>query len=163
MSPSLSPRRRWINRQRNGNGKPRLQVESCNPHLTVAALRDILAYEGTLYDRGVPIRLATDRRQGCFVAHPLTPDSVVMLAHAVCRPYVMRSRKDDGPKPVDARLPRAIAVMYLDWIGEWRLPLLHGIASTPLLRSDGSIHSEPGYDRATWAAAIKVRTQRQSG
>jgi hypothetical protein len=131
------------------SGKPRLQVESCNPHLTVAALRDILAAEGTLYDRGVPIRLTTDRRQGCIIAHPLTPDSVVMLAHAVCRPYVMRSRKDEAPKAVDARLPRSIAVMYLDWIGEWRLPLLHGIASTPLLRHDGSIHSEPGYDKAT--------------
>ncbi|MEQ1719446.1 MAG: hypothetical protein ABL907_26220, partial [Hyphomicrobium sp.] len=79
------------------SGKPRLQVESCNPHLTVAALRDILAAEDTLYDRGVPIRLTTDRRQGCIVAHPLTPDSVVMLAHAVCRPYVMRSRKDEVP------------------------------------------------------------------
>ena len=94
------------------SGKPRLQVESCNPHLTVAALRDILAHEGTLYDRGVPIHLTTDRRQGCVVAHPLTPDSVVLLAHAVCRPYLLRSRKEEGPQPVDARLPRSIAVMY---------------------------------------------------
>lgn len=131
------------------SGKPRLRIESCNPHLTVAALRDILTTEGTLYDRGVPIRLTTDRRQGCIVAHRLTPDSLVMLAHAVCRPYAMRSSKDEAPKAVDARLPRSIVVMYLDWIGEWRLPLLHGIASTPLLRHDGSIHSEPGYDRAT--------------
>ncbi len=96
-----------------------------------------------------PSELTTDRRQGCIIAHPLTPDSVVMLAHAVCRPYVMRSRKDEAPKPFDARLPRSIAVMYLDWVGEWRLPLLHGIASTPLLRHDGSIHSTRGYDRAT--------------
>ena len=131
------------------SGKPRLHVESCNPHLTVEALRDILATEGTLYDRGVPIRLTPDRRQGCVVAHPLTPDSLVMLAHSVCRPYVMRSSKDEAPKSVDARLPRSIAVMYLDWVGEWRLPLLHGIASTPLLRQDGSIHSAPGYDTAT--------------
>lgn len=129
--------------------KPRLQIESCDPHLTVVALRDILAHEGTLYDRGVPVRLATDRRLGCVVAHPLTPDNVVMLAHAVCRPYVMRTKKDEGRESVNARLPRSIGVMYLDWIGEWQLPLLQGIASTPLLRNDGSIHSAPGYDMAT--------------
>ena len=129
--------------------KPRLHVESCNPHLTVAALRDIFAREGTLYDRGVPVRLTADRRLDCVVAHPLTPDSVVLLAHSVCRPYAMRSNKDDTPKSVDARLPRSIAVMYLDWVREWQLPLLQGIASTPLLRDDGSIYSAPGYDKAT--------------
>ena len=38
--------------------KPRLLVENCNPDLTVAALRDILAEVGGLYDRGVPVQLA---------------------------------------------------------------------------------------------------------
>ena len=132
-----------------GSIKPRLHVESCNPHLTVAALRDIFAREGTLYDRGVPVRLTADRRLDCVVAHPLTADSVVMIAHSICRPFVMRTGKDDILKAADARLPRSIAVMYLDWVREWQLPLLQGIASTPLLRDDGSIYSAPGYDKAT--------------
>ena len=50
---------------------------------------------------------------------------------------------------MDARLPRSLAVMYLDWRGEWRLPPLNGIASAPLLRDDGTINGTQGYDPAT--------------
>jgi hypothetical protein len=42
--------------------KPRLLVESCNPDQTVAALRNILAGAGGLFDRGVPVRLAFTAR-----------------------------------------------------------------------------------------------------
>jgi hypothetical protein len=36
--------------------------------------------------------------------------------------------------------------MYLDWHGEWKLPPFNGIASSPLLEEDGTIHSSSGYD-----------------
>ena len=42
-----------------------------------------------------------------------------------------------------------MAVMYLDWRGQWKLPPLNGIASTPMLRADGTILSAAGYDAAT--------------
>ena len=38
--------------------KPKLLVENCSPDRTVAALRDVLAGAGGLYERGVPVRLA---------------------------------------------------------------------------------------------------------
>ena len=41
--------------------KPRLLLEPCDPDVTVAKLRDILANTGTLFDRGVPVRLAYDQ------------------------------------------------------------------------------------------------------
>ena len=41
--------------------KPRLLIENTNPDKTVAALRDKLAAAGGLYDRGVPVRLASTR------------------------------------------------------------------------------------------------------
>jgi hypothetical protein len=45
--------------------KPRLLVENCNPDHTVAALRDVLSEAGSLYGRGVPVRLAFDQiKQG---------------------------------------------------------------------------------------------------
>ena len=44
--------------------KPRLLAENTNPDQTVAALRNILAQAGGLYDRGVPVRLAFDQIQG---------------------------------------------------------------------------------------------------
>ena len=53
--------------------KPRLLVENCNPDRTVAALRDILAEAGGLYDRGVPVRLAFDQIQKGTVAQMMTP------------------------------------------------------------------------------------------
>ncbi len=126
--------------------KPRLLVEHHNPDLTVAALRDILAKAGGLYDRGVPVRLATDQMQRGAVAQVITPDGLVRTAHGLCRPYVIKTKRDGTVSDVDARLPRPLAVMYLDWRGEWRLPPLNGIASAPLLTEDGSIHSTAGYD-----------------
>ena len=124
-------------------------VENCNPDQTVAALRDILAGAGGLYDRGVPVRLAFDQIQRGTVAQIMTPDALVLMAHTICRPYVLKAGQDGTIAEVDARLPRSLAVMYLDWRGEWRLPPLNGIASAPLLQDDGTINSTQGYDLAT--------------
>jgi hypothetical protein len=52
--------------------KPRLLVEDCNPDCTLAALRNILAAAGELYDRGVPVRPAFDQlaRYDCAGGDP---------------------------------------------------------------------------------------------
>ncbi len=140
--------------------KPRLLVENCDPDRTVAALRDNLSDTGGLYDRGVPVRLAFDQIQGGSVAQVMTPDALVLMAHTACRPYVLKERKDGSVVETDARLSRTFAVMYLDWRGEWRLPPLNGIASSPLLRDDGTIHSARGYvyvwDSAVWIIHTQV-------
>ena len=132
----------------NVSEKPRMLVENWNPDLTVAALRDILAEAGGLYDRGVPVRLAYDQIQKGTVAQMMTPHALVLMAHGVCRPYA-RKPKDGTIIEVDARLPHSFAVMYLDWRGEWQLPPLNGIASSPLLQEDGAINSTEGYDPAS--------------
>ena len=129
--------------------KPRLLVEDCNPDRTVSALRDIVAKVGGLYDRGVPVRLAFDQMQRGIVAQVMSPDAFVLMAHAVCRPYLIKTKKDGTHEEVDARLPRSLAVMYLDWRGKWDLPVLNGIASVPLLQDDGGIKSGDGYDSAS--------------
>jgi len=126
--------------------KPRLLIENCDPDHTVAALRNIFSHTGRLFDRGVPVRLAYDQIQGGTVAQVMTPDALVLMAHSVCRPYVLKELKDGAVVEANARLARGFAVMYLDWRGEWRLPPLNGIASAPLLRDDGTIHSAYGYD-----------------
>ena len=101
--------------------KPRLLIENCDPDRTVAALRDILSHAGELYDRGVPVRLAFDKIQGGTVAHVMTPDALVLMSHAVCRPYELKE-KNGADIEKKARLSRTFATMYLDWRGEWRLP-----------------------------------------
>jgi hypothetical protein len=126
--------------------KPRPLIEDCNPDQTVAALRDVLGSVGALYDRGVPVRLAFDQLQRGMVAQVISPDAMVLMAHTVCRPYVLKAKNDHTLSEANARLPRQFAVMYLDWRGEWRLPPLNGIATAPLLHEDGTITSAEGYD-----------------
>jgi hypothetical protein len=102
--------------------KPRLLIDHCNPHHTVAALRDILAAQvNAIYERGFPVRLAFDQLQDGMIAQVMTPEAIVLLAHTVCRPYALKTLRDGTIVEVDARLPRPIAVMYLGWRGEWRL------------------------------------------
>jgi hypothetical protein len=128
------------------SSKPRLLIDHCNPDRTVPALRDILARANVVYERGFPVRLALDQLQGGMIAQVMTPDAIVLLAHMVCRPYMLKKSKDETIAEVDAPLPRSIAVMYLGWRGEWRLAPLNGIACSPLLTNDGTINSFNGYD-----------------
>jgi hypothetical protein len=131
----------------NGVLKPGLLIDTNNPDRTVARLRDILACSGALFYRGVPVRCAPDMQN--TVAQVMTPDAIVLMAHQVSRPHVLRAMRDGTFYPADALLPRSFAAMYLGWHGEWQLPPLNGIASAPLLRDDGTITSTQGYDRAT--------------
>ena len=129
--------------------KPRLLIEHYDPDVTVGKLRDILANNGTLFDRGVPVRLAYDQTQRGTVAQPMTPDLLVLEAHRASRPYAIKEKQDGTITEMNARLSRTLAVMYLDWRGEWKLKPLNGIASAPLLHADGSIHYADGYDEAS--------------
>ena len=127
-------------------GKPRLLIEDSNPDRTVAALRDILAAAGGLYERGLPVRLAFDQMQQGAVAEVMTPDALVLTAHTLCRPYVLKTKQNGAVYETDARLPRSFSTMYLGWRGEWQLPPLNGLATAPLLKDDGAINSSEGYD-----------------
>ena len=131
--------------------KPLLLVETWNPDTTVAALRDILAASGNLYDRGVPVRLAADQMQGGTVAQVMTPYGLVRVAHELCRPYAIKKGAN-----VDVPLSYSLANIYLDWQGEWHLPPLNGIATTPLLQECGAVSSTSGYDAASgmWCETV---------
>jgi hypothetical protein len=142
---------------RSDHGKPRLLIDAANPDVTVAALRDILSRSGDLYDRGVVARVVRDEQLGALTTAPVTADNLVMVVHSKCRPYCMQgSKQGEPPAPRDCRFPKELANMYLDWRGEWRLPVLNGIASSPLLKDDGSIVSTPGYDIDTGIWLEKV-------
>lgn len=126
--------------------KLRLLIEDCSPDRTIVSMRDILAASGNFYERGVPVRLARDPGRGGASSKVMTPDGIVLAIHRACRPYRSKVKPDGSVVETDARLPRSFAVMYLDCVGEWQLPPLNGIASSPLLREDGDIYAVPGYD-----------------
>ena len=46
-------------------------------------------------------------------------------------------------------LPPEYAATTLAARGDWRFPVLNGVIATPTLRPDGSMLTEPGYDRKT--------------
>jgi hypothetical protein len=124
-----------------GNGaktKPVLLVDPGELPVVAEKLRDILAGSGTLFDRGVPVRIAKPTDGGFPVATPLTNHGVVRMAHQLCRPV------KDGK---NATLPDRVAALYLDMAGDWNLPRLVGITSSPLLSDDGGIRAAVGYDR----------------
>jgi hypothetical protein len=126
--------------------KPRLLVDSANPDRTVAAMRDILAADGRLFDRGGPVQVVQDVLQQTMTIHKLTTEGIVMMVHSICRPYFLKVREGQTFE-VDCRLPTQIATMYLHWSGNWQLRALDGICSSPLMRNDGSVHVAPGYDQ----------------
>ena len=56
------------------------------------------------------------------------------------------SRKEEYRK---INCPEKVAETYLARSGQWKLPTLRAVISTPTLRPDGTILQDPGYDQAT--------------
>ena len=98
------------------------------------------------------MRVVHDQNLSGSVAHAMNADSLALEAHFVCQPYKITKKGEE----YDATLPPSIARMYLNWKGEWRLPLLNGVTTAPLLSEDGSIRTARGYDPATglWCESV---------
>ncbi|MGL4961003.1 MAG: hypothetical protein ACRC67_07205 [Inquilinus sp.] len=63
----------------------------------------------------------------------------------------IRFERFDGRKEdwAATKPPRDVASILLNREGRWRFPVVVGIVTTPTLRRDGSILSDPGYDPIT--------------
>src|SRR5262249_27760982 len=134
--------------------KPQLVIHPGNLPATAEALRDILAASGKLFDRGLPVRVVKPADGGPPSAAPLTKNSTVVETHRLCQPVKMNA---EG-KLVPATLPERVANMYLDMAGEWRLPPLAGISTSPLMSADGSVRAADGYCSATslWCSSVPM-------
>jgi len=126
-------------------GKRALVIDPADYPAAALAVRDILAEDARLFERGGrPVILAEDER-GEMLAHDLSPEVVAHRVHAGASPLLsLRLRGQRVLKP--ATLPHRVAALYLALVGEWGLRPLAGIATTPGLRDDGSIHARDGYD-----------------
>ena len=106
------------------------------------------------YTRGAqivrPIVDEVDAAKGCKTktARLTAVTADVMVDHlsrsARWERYDRRSRRF---VPIDP--PRSVATTVLSRDGEWMLPPLAGVITTPTMRPDGSILSEPGWDPDT--------------
>ena len=121
-------------------GKQVLVIEKGELPKVAETLRDIIAKSNAFFDRGVPVRITKRAGSKLPIASALTTHGVVRAAHQLCRPI-----KDAAY----ATLPDRVAALYLDMIGEWKLPPLVVITTAPILGNEGSIRSAEGYDKAT--------------
>jgi hypothetical protein len=133
-------------------GKPELMVHGGDLPATVAALRDLFAAAGHLFDRDMPVKVVRSADGGPMAASPLTVNSVVVEAHRLCRPVTFNAKGELAA----VTLPERVARMYLDMRGEWNLPPLTGISTAPLLTGNGGIRKAMGYDPATGLWCCKV-------
>jgi hypothetical protein len=125
--------------------KPELIIHAGNLPATAEALRDLFAASGKLFDRGLPVRVIRPADGGSPSATPLTRHNVVIEAHRLCQPVKVNANGEHVP----VTLPDRVAQMYLDMAGEWNLPPLAGVSTSPLLSAEGGLRSADGYDRAT--------------
>jgi len=129
--------------------KPRLLVKKSDPDVTVAALRDILAKQENIFERGVPVRLVWNQARNHTVIQTISADALILLSHQVCRPYEIRAKKDGSLAEQDCQLPKNMATMYLSWEGYWNLRPLNGITPGLILFENGEIFSGEGYNEST--------------
>jgi hypothetical protein len=88
--------------------KPRLHIKEHRLDQTVAALRDILSESGILY-RAVPVKLVWDQALAGYTVHQITADDLVLIAHQVCSPYVIKQDAEGNFYETLARFPRTMA------------------------------------------------------
>ena len=133
--------------------RPPITVEKGLLHrLTDAAEQAIIASCIPVYHRGVLVRPAITKFDAAdggtthiAILHPLTvPD----MLDVFCRTANWRTwTAKKGYVAADP--PTMVARILLGRVGQWRVPQVRGILSTPALRRDGSLLREPGYDKTS--------------
>ncbi len=76
----------------------------------------------------------------------LTPPAMLDLYSQVARWERFDKRSEEW---VAADPPGLVAAVHLSRVGQWKLPPVAGVITTPTLRPDGSILTAPGYDAQT--------------
>jgi Domain of unknown function (DUF3854) len=85
------------------------------------------------------------RSSGTVQLEPLSREALTeIFDHTV---QWQRIGADGDERIIDC--PAKIAISYLSRTGSWRLPVLKGIISAPIMREDGTILSQRGYDNDT--------------
>jgi hypothetical protein len=137
--------------------KPQLLINTADLPATARELRGLFIADDGLYERGrVPVEIVRDAI-GVLFTQVMKTNNVITRAHALCQPVQQRKKG-----PTDVTLPDKVANLWLDH-NDYGLRPLAGITTSPILRGDGSILCEAGYDPETQIyvdapPAAKVKT-----
>jgi hypothetical protein len=85
------------------------------------------------------------RPVGTVQLEPISPVALTEIFDRIVR--WQKINADGKARAVDC--PSRIAIAYISRVGEWRIPILTGIISAPILRTDGTVLLQPGYDSKT--------------
>ncbi|WP_282027619.1 bifunctional DNA primase/polymerase [Ruegeria faecimaris] len=152
--------RKWLGLSSAGSagrfardGKPTILVEPGSQPYEIDEVEDVLMKADTgVYQRGenlvrvsrLPRSIGEDGVKRSGGALVLTRVITAWLREQFARIAKWERPTKDGSKPINP--PVDHAATYIARVGEWRVPVLNGIISTPTLRADGSILQTPGYD-----------------
>jgi len=85
------------------------------------------------------------RPPGSVILRRATTASLLdVLEREICWEF-----KDEEGKLHRTNCPAKVAQRYLSRVGNWHVPVLVGIVEAPVMRPDGSVLTEPGYDERT--------------
>ena len=92
---------------------------------------------------------AVRRAAGSLVIAPLPKHRLLEHFLSTARFVKISRDRQDNTKEAPFAPPLHFAETYMARRGAWRLPVLTGIATTPTMRTDGSVVSADGYDAAS--------------
>src|SRR5262249_38834346 len=128
--------------------KPDLFVHTADLTVTARALAKLLAEKCDnlfVHDHKEVIVEPGDDDDGMARMRPAGVNEIIIAAHKYCQPVKRKSASER----VEITLPDKVAELYLADPEDWRLRPLVSFASSPMLRDDGTIHCENGYDALT--------------
>ncbi len=135
---------------------PLLPPITVSTHLdaAVAASIQALSTEPNIYQRGVLVEVAHDAPQPKLCVHdsgsprlrpiPLSTLTVKLSSCAKFQKWNGQQRRYVACLP-----PQAVVKAVLESIDFPSVPVITGVVSSPILRSDGSIAAKPGFDADT--------------
>jgi putative DNA primase/helicase len=140
-----------------GVGRMVLQLEPGEPHEAVRTLNQLLAkhaetagvyvFAGRLTQ---PVQRERKDDKGrlvlVFCMVEVQPTTLVVELAKLAR-FEKLDRRSGALVPHDP--PEKLMRAILDNPREWRVPEVHALARVPIMRADGSIATQPGYDHAT--------------
>jgi putative DNA primase/helicase len=134
--------------------RPTIQVRAGELHLMATeAEQALIDGNAPFYVRGGLVRPIVDDMPAAHgrttkVARLAMVDANTIVDHlSRVADWVKWNVRKNGCVPADPPLNVAATIIARD--GEWRLPRLAGVITTPTLRPDGTILSTPGYDPST--------------
>lgn len=151
-------------RARQNSDLPHIQIQGGELHNeATAGEAALIAADRPIFQRGKnlvrPAAQEIEASRGrtalsaCIIDISLSGMVDQLCSVAVWERYDARSKDLVAINP-----PRAVADTILSRAGEWSFPRLAGVITTPTIRADGSVLSEPGYDAATRLYHIQDET-----